>query len=267
MNGAITSHTHDYAASGHTHTNVQPVSMTGDILQWALDSAPMGMTPIYTGSSATNIPSSAYTYSNGYVLKRTSNETTVVLYGYSDTTMAVNHYVNSAWKGWSIAATQEYVDDAVSNVTASGGSYTPVFCKYKGSASSATASSGTATTVTMATRSFASNTSKFSISSGGIKCVTAGTIRVSGEVKFLIPSGSHNAGTVEASIYCGSDKMFSSSMYFPANSGATGTQVTLAVPGGLCKFTANEVFYLKITSGFSTTYYPASSSISIDYVS
>ena len=170
--------------------------------------------------------------------------------------------------GKEVALKEDITAGGTGTGSTSGGSiYIPHFAKYKGSATSATTTSGTPTTVALATKSFSSSTTRFSLDNGGVKCSTAGVVRLSGEIRIQIPVSS-TAGTIEAEIYCGSDRMFRSGIYLPANAGATGTPLTIGVSGGLCKISggSDETFFLKITSSFATTYYPNQSILSIDYV-
>ena len=114
----------EIAMKNHTHTNVGVVNLSGDVLALALSScATGGLTPVITNSASTNLPSGSYGYSAGYVIRRVTDQATIVLFDYNTGDMATNTYINGAWKGWVKEATQDYVRDAISDIgssTASG---------------------------------------------------------------------------------------------------------------------------------------------------
>lgn len=104
----------DKAASNHTHTNVGIVTLAGDVLALALSSTSTGLTPVITNSASTNLPPfGSYTYADGYVLRRVTDQATIVLFDHKTGDMAINTYLSGAWSGWNENATTTYVSDAI----------------------------------------------------------------------------------------------------------------------------------------------------------
>ena len=56
---------------------------------------------IVVPGGATNTPSNMYTYTAGIVLRRTSDQITVILFG-RDNGIATNRYNEGVWTGWKI---------------------------------------------------------------------------------------------------------------------------------------------------------------------
>ena len=81
-----------------------------DVIEFAL-SCPAGITPFNTDENTTNLPSSEYKYSSGYVHRRTTDKITIILYSYNNTNkIAMNTLLGETWSGWNeIVPTADYV--------------------------------------------------------------------------------------------------------------------------------------------------------------
>ena len=70
-----------------------------DIVTFA-KSCGTGLTPFYTMSSTTGVPSSNYSYSSGFVIKRLGTQMTVVLFDYANGDIAIRTCNDDIWGAW-----------------------------------------------------------------------------------------------------------------------------------------------------------------------
>ncbi len=69
-----------------------------DILASALEATHF-LSVISTGGSSTNVPSDEFRYSAGLVLRRTSEQVSIILFGRNNM-IATNFWNGSRWTGW-----------------------------------------------------------------------------------------------------------------------------------------------------------------------
>lgn len=77
-----------------TQFPLQPVS--GSIKTFAKN-APQGITHVLTGKSTTDLP---YEYCAGFVIRRATDESTVVLFSVHTLKIYVGGYSGDTWMGW-----------------------------------------------------------------------------------------------------------------------------------------------------------------------
>ena len=83
------------------------IQASGDVVE-AAKTAPHLINLITTGSTTTNLPSSstvdstAFNYSIGLVLRRTSEQIFIILFSYRTAYIAYGAWNNGGWSGWSI---------------------------------------------------------------------------------------------------------------------------------------------------------------------